>query len=211
MLSKISLGISVVLAACVIYLFTQQNKGPKDLGTMNARESVDLLDSDREPGRAGVPTVAFVLEDSILTQYQFVLDETPLLEDKSQAAARRYNREMESYQTEMAKWQDYLSQPGATEADQEKAMQDMAGREQRLQSMQYEIEKLQIDFNTEVFLDVTECVERYAKENNIDVVMNKNVQLASILYSSESLDITDQIVSILNAEYASKKAEMEGE
>jgi Skp family chaperone for outer membrane proteins len=201
MLSKVSLGISVILVACVVYLFTQKGQGSQDSHDMVDHHD-GAIEQDRDLGRAGVPTVAFILEDSILTQYQYVIDEAPLLEDRSQAAARRYNREMEQYQNEMAKWQDYLSQPGATAEDQEKAMNDMAIREQKIQNMQYEIEKLQLDFNSEVFTYVTECVERYAKENDIDVVMNKNVQLASILYSNESFDITSQVVSILNAEYA---------
>lgn len=203
MLSKVSLGISVVLAACVVYLFTQKDQGSVDSQPMMEHHDA-ASEQDRAPGQAGVPTVAFVLEDSILTQYQYVLDQGPLLEDRSQAAALRYNREMENYQNEMAKWQDYLSQPGATAADQEKAMQDMANREQKIQRMQYEIEKLQLEFNSEVTTKVTECVERYAKENDIDVVMNKNMQMANILYSNESLDITGQVVSILNAEYAAE-------
>lgn len=200
MLSKVSLGVSLVLAACVVFLFTKldgkTNEG--DEPTMEAR-----VESGNTP-TSGQTTLAYVVEDSILANYQYVIDEAPLLEDRTQAKARVYQREIEDYQLETAKWQEYLSSPSATEADRNLAMEDMAKREQKIQALEYELEKLQLDFNSEVFVRVTDYLEKYSLENNIDVVLNKSSQNVSILYSNGALDITNQIVAGMNADYSAE-------
>ncbi|MCB0761015.1 MAG: OmpH family outer membrane protein [Flavobacteriales bacterium] len=205
MLSKISLGISLVLAVLVGVLFMKSGN--------NSEASVNAADDSAEHVKMSLPDggvrIAYVVEDSILANYQYVLDEAPKLEDRSQAAARRYNQMLEQYQMEAVKWQEYLSSPSAKESDKDVAMQDMGERERKIQQMEFEIEKLQVDFNTEVFHRVTDYLNRYSEENGIQLVLNKNMQTASILYSNEVMDITSAVVSGLNAEYALENPTLE--
>lgn len=203
MISKVSLGLSVVLAAAVIYLFNQQGSGPEVQPAMDQSEmsSETAVDAD---------VIAFIREDSILVNYDFVTDEGKRLEGQLEARNKRLNKEMNDYQMEAAKWEEYL-QKDQSQQTYEMAMQDMTNRETKLAKMQGEIENLQLEYTVELTDKVQECVTQYAKDNGIEMVVYQAQVGSPILYGSSGIDITDEITDILNQEYAALKAIEEGE
>lgn len=203
MISKVSLGLSVVLAAAVIYLFSQQGASPEP------RPEADRSEMTSESAEEGV-ALAFIREDSILVNYDFVTEEGKRLEGKLEAKNKRLNQEMALYQQEAQKWEGYLQQD-QSQATYEMAMQDMQTREAKLANMQAELENIQLEYTVELTDKVQECVTQYAKDNGISMVVYQAQVGSPILYGSGGIDITEEITAILNQEYAADKAAEEAE
>ena len=203
MISKVSLGLSVVLAAAVIYLFTQQGANPNSQPESNETKTSSETSVDAS-------MIAFIREDSILVNYDFVTEEGKRLEGKLEAKNKRLNQEMGVYQQEAAKWEGYLQQD-QSQATYEMAMQDMTARESKLTEMQAELEKIQLDYTVDLTDKVQECVTQYAKDNGIAMVVYQAQVGSPILYGSGGIDITAEITAILNREYAETKSSEEAE
>jgi Skp family chaperone for outer membrane proteins len=203
MISKISLGLGVFLAAAVVYLFSQQ--GSQEMTEPRAESTEASID-------AGITSdvLAFIREDSILVNYTFVTEEGKRLESKLEAKNKRLNQEMANYQQEAAKWEEYL-QRDQSQQTYDMAMQDMTKREAKLAEMQAELENVQVEYTVVLTNKVQDCVTQYAQDNGIAMVVYQAQQGSPILYGSTGIDITDQITAILNEEYAQEKALEEGE
>ena len=203
MISKISLGLSVVLAAAVVYLFSQQ--GSQEMPEPRAESTEASTDT-------GVTrdVLAFIREDSILANYTFVTEEGKRLESKLEAKNKRLNQEMTNYQQAAAKWEEYL-QRDQSQQTYDMAMQDMSKRESKLAEMQAELESIQVEYTVVLTNKVQECVTQYAKDNSIAMVVYQAQAGSPILYGSSGIDITDEITAILNEEYALEKALEKGE
>ena len=197
MISKVSLGLSVVLAAAVIFLFTQLPPTP------NSQMEPDEIKISSETS-VDASTIAFIREDSILVNYDFVTEEGKRLEGRLEAKNKRLNQEMGIYQQEAAKWEGYLQQD-QSQATYEMAMKDMTAREAKLAEMQAELENIQLEYTVELTDKVQECVTQYAKDYGIAMVVYQAQVGSLILYGSEGIDITEEITAILNQEYAEAK------
>lgn len=204
MTSKISLGLSIVLAAAVVYLFTQQgNSDP----VVDRDSDTEEMTSDTESS-GGV--IAFIREDSILANYDFVKEEGKKLEGRMEAKSKTLNREMAAYQQEAAKWENYLAQDQSQQM-LDLAISEMTKKESELERMQSDLEKMQLDYTIQLTEDVQDCVTKYAEENNIEMVVYQASMGSPILYGSEGVDITSEITDQLNIDYARAKALKAGE
>lgn len=207
MAGKISLAISALLAIAVIYLFTQGGNNSSDESTADS----EVLQSSDDPiADDGNFRVAYIVEDSILASYEFVKVEGKRLEQRVTQKSVQLQQEMMEYQNEAAKWENLLSQKQDQEL-YEMAMTEMAGKEKRLADMQNNIDRMQVEFSAQLTEKVQTFLEEYAKTNAIDLVLNDAQVGSSIMYSSSALDITSDVISGLNAEYAAEQLAEETE
>ena len=200
MLSKISLGISAILVVVVIGMLIYIS-GYSETDSSTTPEPTQLIHRSDSSGL----TIAFIYEDSLLANYTYYQEQEEEFERKQKAKALRYNQALTEYQNEMAKWQDYLASPGATERDMEMAAEDMDARSVTIQNMEIEIEKMALEFNDRIFDRVSTYLDRYAESNGIDLILNYKKELAVVLYSNSAMDITEQVAQGLNDEYEQEK------
>lgn len=97
-----------------------------------------------------------------------------------------------------------------SKAEQEKRRELAATQEQNLmrytQSLEARVYEEEGRLSEKVLSQVNEVVRRYAEENDFDVIYGATIE-GSILHSTEALDITDELLEVLNNEYDPTKAE----
>jgi outer membrane protein len=197
MLSKISLGISLLLAVAVIgMLLFISNTSDDSSGQQSETSPVNVASS-----AGNTLTIAYVEEDSLLVNYLYYQEQQEQFDRKQKAKALRYNQALTEYQNEMAKWQEYLATPGASERDVEIASEDMDARSASIQNMELEMESLALEFNNRIFDKVSDYLDDYAAQHGIDLILNYKKELAVVLYSDSGLNITNHVVEGMNKQY----------
>lgn len=203
MIAKISLGLNIVLAIAVVYLFTR-------LGGSSVENFPEERVLFRNPydTTALVPGIAWVNGDSIMARYQFILDKSDELIKKSQVSSRKLEQEMAKAEKEYTELMQY-AQSGQMSKEEEQVLQN------RIMELQYNIQameeqetgmlaKNEYEINLELFDRLNVFLKEFGKERGIDVVFNYQPG-GQILYSGEAIDITEEVLAGLNAEYAGEK------
>ncbi len=206
MAGKIALAINALLIIAVIVLFTRgdQQQATQDDGG----QAITSEPQSNDQGQA--LRIAYIKEDSILANYEYVKIEGKKLEQRAQQKGNQFQREMAEYQEEAAKWEQLLAKEQSQELLQ-MAMSELGGKEKRLNDMQNEMDRMQMDFSSDLTERVQSYLKIFAAENGLDLVLNDAQVGSSILYSSGTLDVTDAVVDGLNAEYAAETAANEAE
>ncbi|NNE55045.1 MAG: hypothetical protein HKN32_03420, partial [Flavobacteriales bacterium] len=105
MAGKLALGINVLLAIAVIYLFTTNHDH-----TSTEPTSTDEEVTQPEVSDDGMLKVALIREDSILNNYNYVIEEGKRLEQRASQKSIKFQQELQEYQNEVARWEGLLAQ-----------------------------------------------------------------------------------------------------
>ena len=109
MAGKISLALSAVLAAAVIYLFIQQDSGPAE------PEAQETSMPEVAPAAGDALNIAILYEDSVLANYDFMKAREPRINEKLRKKNADLENKVRKYQEEELKDQNIMSSPEATE------------------------------------------------------------------------------------------------
>ena len=153
--------------------------------------------------------IAYVDTDTLLAHYQYAKDlEAELLAYKNQQEAAGRSQ-MERFQND---YQDYLkngssltlSQQQAKEAELKQRAERMATLEQELTA---KIMERQMTENTKLLNAIFAFIREYNAQNQqFDVILRKTFENTPVLYVNPAMDITQEILQGLNAEYEQVKA-----
>lgn len=213
MLGKISIGLNIILAAAVAYLFTQlpvKDDAAKEVTTEAVSDVAENVEKDEMS--VGDVRIAYILGDSINQKYQFLIDKQDELIRKGRRSEDKIRREIESaekrYMEIMQKQQSggFSSQQEVIDAENE-LMQLQAKIEELQNSESQSMARLERQLDEEFFTNVQDYLRKYSTENDIDLVVNIQ-KGGSVLYSNESFDVTSEVLRGLNQEY---QAELEAE
>lgn len=158
--------------------------------------------------KEGGLTVAYVDTDTLLAHYQYAKDlEAELMAYKNQQEAYG-KQQMEKFQKD---YQDYLkngssltlTQQQAKEAELKQRAEKMATLEQELTA---KIMERQMSENTKLLNAIFAFVSEYnAANQQFDIILRKTFENSPSLYLNPGMDITQEIIDGLNAEYESLK------
>lgn len=160
------------------------------------------------PAAAPNPEIVYVNSDSLLTNYQHFKDAKARLETKSKRLERDLRAKGEAFQKEV---NEYQQSAGSLTPEQRAKTEERLGQKQQQLGTQQQTASTQLgnDENAEM-KKIYEKVESYLKtlsqEKGYKMVLTYTRGSSAILYGDPSLDITNQVVSALNAEYKKAKA-----
>ncbi len=200
---SIVLNAVLFIAVAVLY-FLHFTKTEVETG----EESVSAADS-LMPEKL---TIVYVMEDSLLSNYEYFQDISAQLDQRRQSLEQDYRSRAEGLQSEIANFQQNagnmtMNQARAVEEDLMKKQQNLVRYQESLSQtlMQEEAE-----MNRKLFERVSGFLEEFATEKGYTVVMNYRPGNA-LLYGHDAMDVTREVVSGLNKAYeASKKGEKTG-
>lgn len=152
-------------------------------------------------------SVAFVNNDTILANLDFVKDLRSQLESKgkklqSDLAAQQKTLEKEAAYLDDAIRKNTISQESAQEL-YGKLMQKQQSFYQLQERYSIELQKEEMELNLRLIDTVMNFIERYNKDLGFDYVLGFN-KGGNILYKNDSLDITKQVLEKMNKEYKNK-------
>ena len=145
-------------------------------------------------------TIAYVNSDSLLTNYNYYEEVSKRLDEKRLKLQQEYTRRAEGLQRQI---EDYQRTVNNLTIAQARAVEEDLGRK-RQNLMQYqetisqELMREESTITQELYDKVSSFLKTYGDENNLQVVLTYSAG-SGLLYANDALNITDYVISGLNA------------
>ena len=147
-------------------------------------------------------TIAYIVEDSLLNNYDYFHELAKGLEKKRKDMENDYTLKAQGLQKEI---ETYQRTAGNMTLNQAKAVEeDLMKKRQNLMVLQdkmgQDLMKAEADVNSKLYDKVSSYLEDYAKENGYTLIFNVKRGNA-VMYGHKGMDITKTIVNGLNEDY----------
>jgi len=170
----------------------------------NTKTTVTKTDSTGQEVKVEVPMtrIAYVDIDTLQSQYKLFVSKKASFESRTKKIETELKTKTKSLENQMVSFQKKAQAGKLTQAEGEKLQKSLLAKQQNLQKLEKGLsEKLFKDqdaFNEKFRKDLEEAVAEYNKDGKYDFVM-LNTEEGAYLYSNPELDITMDIVEILNS------------
>ena len=195
-LTKLALGITVAslsLAAC-------KQESVKTDGSTTTTTSDSTA-------TAPIGDVVYVNADTLLANYDLFKDVRTRLQGKAQKAESDLKGKATAFEKEVGQYQQRAA--GMTNEQRAVTEQRLARKQQELANLnQSESNRLMTEESEEqkkIYDKVETFLKDYSKEKGYKMVLSYSRGNSAILYSDESLDITQDVLKGLNEAYAKEK------
>lgn len=153
--------------------------------------------------------IVYVNSDVLNEKYDFVRDLTAAAQTKQQRLENAYQTKAQKFQKDYTDLQQKASQGLLSENQGIAAQEDLKKRKDELDKMELQLQSLVEEIqksNEEVRKTVVDYVKEYNKTANYNFILTHTDGPGGVLIlANDSLDITDEILEGLNAEYKAKK------
>lgn len=176
------------------------------LSACNSEKGSGSSEGNASSSISGDLRVAYFITDSIVDNYDFLKDKKVELEAKGKKLDQEFRNRAEGFQNEVAAYQRNVSsmtlgQVKATEEDLGKKQQNLQMYQQTLnQQLMEEEGKLQ----KELYDRLTSYAKKYGQEQGIHVILKRD-QTSDVMWATDALDISKEMIKGLNEEYAAEK------
>jgi len=170
----------------------------------NTQTTITKTDSTGKKVKVEVPLtrIAYVDIDTLQLKYKVFVSKKASFESRTKKIENELKSKTKSLENQMVSFQKKAQTGGMTQAEGEKLQKSLLAKQQNLQKLEKNLsEKLFKDqdaFNEKFRKDLEAAVAEYNKDGKYDFVM-LNTEEGAYLYSNPKLDITMDIVEILNS------------
>lgn len=204
-MKNISLLLNALLLAAVAYLYYLHFADGKPTATTSAGK--EIVTNGCVPEKVKTSKIVYINADSLFDKYEYVKEIKKSAESHKAILEKNYNSKAQRFQDDYMEYQQRASQ-GAISLEQAKATEDdLMKRKMELEAMEDELSRLIEDTqrkNSEIQQDITTFLTEH-NNNNYNYVLAYTALGGGILYASDSLDITNEVVEGLNKRYTEKK------
>lgn len=187
-------GICMLLAAAVV---SCNNQGTSPASTSSAGDST----------QATVEKIVYVNADTLLEKYEYFKDIRVKLEDKAKKAQADLQSRSNAFQREVADYQQKA--PTMSAADRQSTEERLARKQDELarhnQNASASFAQEEASENEKLYSRITDYLKKHAKEKGYKLVLTYSASNPAVLYADESLEITNEVLTALNAEYTKEK------
>lgn len=190
------INIVLVLAVAALYVLHFTGKGTKEEVAQQVPGDVSsALVSSR---------IAFVNFDSILLNYDMFIDKREELAAKQRNSEAELTAEGQKFEREAADFQDKVQKGLVTRSRAQEMQQQLMAEQERITQLRDDLsmelmEEEQV-MNRQVLYAIMEFLEEYNKKRNYQYILS-NTLGGALLYASDSLDITADVLRGLNEQY----------
>ncbi|KGE15519.1 OmpH family outer membrane protein [Sphingobacterium deserti] len=196
--TKVSLGVALAFAA------VSCNQNAK---TGNATTG-DSIASASSSTAAKEEKIVYINSDTLSEKYEYFKDIRAKLEAKVKKAQSDLQSKGQAFQREVAEYQQKASTMSAS--DRQATEEKLARKQEELGRLdQNASASIQQDESTEfnnVYNTITEYLKKHAEDNGYTLVLTYSKSNPTVLYADSKLDITANVIDVLNKEYKDKKA-----
>ena len=156
----------------------------------------------------GTLRIAYVNSDTLLAKYDYAKDLEQGLIDYKNSQESHYSTQMAQFQKD---YQDFLQNGDKLSLTQQQAKEnELKQRAERLSTLEAEltirIQNKQIDENTKLLNAIFGFIKEYNESHQqYDIILRSTFNDSPTLYVNEAMDITQEIIDGLNAEYKKVK------
>src|SRR5690554_2228776 len=163
--------------------------------------------SDSLSAEAVVEQIVYVNSDTLLENYEYFKEIRTRLEEKAQKAQADLQSRSTAFQREIADYQQKA--PTMSAADRQCTEERLARKQDELARHQQNagtaFAQEEADENEKLYTKITEYLKEHAKQNGYKLVLTYSTTSPAVLYADESLEITQEVLTTLNAAYAKDK------
>ncbi len=188
----------LIVAVGVLYVLQFSKADKTDIG--EGSESTAAV--------AGEYSIVYINSDSVLSKYDYFKDIQEKFQEKGQKLEKEYQNRAQGLQQEVNDYQRTVSSLtiGQAKALEENLMKKQQNLRLYQESLSQELLKEEGKMNQELYEKVTAFLKDYSAENGIDLVVKYN-QGSDVLFATQGMDVTDQVVKGLNEVYANESKE----
>lgn len=203
-----NLIVNIIFAIAIIILFVLYVKKPQteqvaETPTTEVDTTLDAIFADEEMVEASFP-IAYVAVDSVMHNYTYykklekqyqnmVTNE----ENKLQKKAEQFQKDVEDFQYQVEKRIITTADAQAKEAELTNRQQQLYAEQQKKQQDLAQKEQKMLD---QLIDSVYACIKFYNADGKYKIILN-NAYQSSVLYAEDELNITNDILKVMNARY----------
>ena len=191
-MNKIQIVINVILVAAIAALFALFYGNKKDVV-----ETVAVSTCSE------VMPVAYLNVDSLLANYTFAQEASERLMSKQEDARVKMNTKLRTFQNEVADFQRKLENNAFLSRERaEQEQQRLAKKEQELQELEAKLTQDIMLENQKLNQQLGDSLNTFLQEFNADGrfhIILSNTAKDNVLMASQQYDITDAVISGMNA------------
>lgn len=206
-LSQISIIINGVLIVAVGVLFWLHFSGPTTATEAEAKDSV-VVKPELPEIRSVNGAIAYIDLEKVLEGYKFFNDRRKQLEGELEVDKKRIQQKKAKFEAEYVKAQQ--SYNTMTQTEMQMKSEELGKMEADLADEMENLEKKTLYLNEKLKKEWLAKIDDYlkglSKEKNYSyVVTYVRGDYSAIVYANDSLNVTDQVLKGLNAEYTKGK------
>lgn len=189
-------GLALLLSAGLV---SCNNKGTTATSTSN--DSLSTVKSDISE------SIVYVNSDSLLNNYEYFKDVRTNFEAKAKKAQADIQSKGTAFQREVA---EYQKNAGTMSAEQRQSTEERLARKQEElgqlnQNASNSLGQQEMEENKKLYDKVSEYLKKFSAEKGYKLVLTYSTSNPTVLYADKSLEVTQEVVDGLNAEYKKEK------
>jgi outer membrane protein len=203
------INVALIIAVAILYyLHFSSNKTSEVTASADSTSATKTI--VMAPKEIKASKIVYINSDVLNEKYDFVKDLTSAAQSKQQRLEGVYQSKAEKFQQDYAELQEKASKGLLSENQSAAAQEDLGKRKEELDKMQAELQSLVDEIqksNEEVRKTVVDYVKEYNKTSQYNYILTYTDGPGGvIILANDSLDITNEIIEGLNAQYKIKKA-----
>lgn len=198
-MKKLSVVLYVVLFLAVAGLYFLHFSG-----NSKTKKSVTSNSTPESPAHG----IAYINIDSVIFKFDMFLDRRNDLMAKQKSAEAELNSKGTQYQKDVKDYQDKANKGLITRATAAQIEQSLGQQQQELVSLRDKLQSNLVDEEQVMNRQILEYITKFLEENRADYnyqyVLGKSFG-SVVLYSDNSLDITQKVLDAINKKYKTEK------
>lgn len=165
------------------------------------------VSSTGDSTQSNAEKIVYVNVDTLLEKYEYFKDIRSKLEEKAKKAQADLQSRSNAFQREVA---DYQQQAATMSASDRQSTEERLARKQdelarHNQNASTSFAQEEASENEKLYARITDYLKKHAKENGFKFVLTYSASSPGVLYADERLEITNEVLTALNAAYAKEK------
>lgn len=197
-MKNLSIGLNVLLLIAVIVLYILHFSG-NGKSTSN-QGGTATVNADAK--------IVYINMDTLLNNYTQSRELNEAFLKKLEANRTELNIKVKNFDREAAEFRNKVENNGfMTRERAEQAQMDLMIKQQNLQKLQQEmtenVQREQMEINRKLYDAITNFLTEYNKAKGFQLILSTTLG-GNVLFAQEGFDITNEVVSQLNEQYAKK-------
>ena len=197
-MKNLSIGLNVLLLIAVIVLYILHFSG-NGKSTSN-QGGTATVNADAK--------IVYINMDTLLNNYTQSRELNEAFLKKLEANRTELNIKVKNFDREAAEFRNKVENNGfMTRERAEQAQMDLMIKQQNLQKLQQEMtenaQREQMEINRKLYDAITNFLTEYNKAKGFQLILSTTLG-GNVLFAQEEFDITNEVVSQLNEQYAKK-------
>lgn len=200
-MKKITLVASLIMAVAVVGLLTNCKSKSNETSTKNSTTSASNVQL------SSTFSAAWVNIDTLINNYDMYFDMQKELEESGRKLEAELNTKSKDFEKQANDFQDKVQKGLVTRSQAQQMQQDLAGKEQELYKLRDDLraqlaEEQQVKLR-QIHQSITEYLAKYNETKGYHFILSSTFG-GALLYGHPALDITQEVLKGINAEYSSE-------